>query len=146
MTRLFCIKEDSYGKPIAARLMRRAMCNQFAIDDEIQRLVATGKWTRVACLCADSPLLLQAAQWAADLLEVNPRYVIDPNALVCYIRSPNWNNPDVEFAHYEYQIKLIGSELHKEFASYRKVPMDEAERQFKLLQQRIGLNRGITHD
>ena len=141
MTRLFCIKEDVHGNPIAARLMGRAMCNQFVIDAEIKRLVETGKWTRVVCLCADSPLLLQAAQWAASLLKVNPRYVLNPSALVCYIWSPNWNNPDVELAHYEDHIKQIGEELHTEFASYRNVPMDEAERRFKLLQQWIGLKR-----
>ena len=141
MTRLFCIKEDTYGKPIAARLMGRAVRYQFAIDAEIKRLVETGKWTRVACLCADSPLLLQAAQWAADLLKVNPRYVLEPNTLVCYIWSPNWNNPDVELAHYEDQIKCIGAELHTEFSSDRNVPMDEAVRRFKLLQQWIGLKR-----
>ena len=139
MTRLFCIKEDVHGNPIDARLMGRAMCNQFAIDAEIKRLVSTGKWTRVVCLCTDSPLLLQAAQWAASLLKVNPRYVLNPSALVFYIWSPNWNNPDVEFAHYEDQIKCIGAELHTEFASYRNVPMGEAERRFKLLQQWIGL-------
>ena len=139
MTRLFCIEEDVNGKPVGARLMRRAMCNQFAIEAEIKRLVATGKWTRVVCLCADSPLLLQAARWAASLLKVNPRYVLDPNALVFYLRSPNWNDPDVEYAHYESQIKSIGAELHTEFASYRNVPMDEAERRFKLLQRWIGL-------
>lgn len=139
MTRLFCIQEDVHGNPIAARLMGRAMCNQFAIDAEIKRLVETGKWTRVVCLCADSPLLLQAAQWAASLLKVNPRYVLNPSALVCYLWSPNWNNPDVECAHYESQIKSIGAELHTEFASYRNVPMDEAERRFRVLQQWIGL-------
>lgn len=137
MTRLFCIKEDVHGNPIAARLIGRAMCNQFAIDAEIKRLVETGKWTRVVCV--DSPLLIQAAQWAAALLKVNPRYVLEPYALVCYIRSPNWNSPDVELAHYEDQIKFIGAELHTEFASYRNVPMDEAERRFKLLQKWIGL-------
>ena len=139
MTRLFCIKENVNGEPIAARLMRRAMRNQLAIDAEIKRLVSTGKWTRVVCLCTDSPLLLQAAQWAASLLKVNPRYVLNPRAIVCYICSPNWNNPDVELAHYEDQIKCIGAELHTEFSSYRNVSMDEAERRFKLLQQWIGL-------
>ena len=139
MTRLFCIREDVHGKPIAARLMRRVMRNQLAIEAEIKRTAETGKWTRVVCLCADSPLLLQAAKWAADLLNVNPRYVLEPNALVSYVRSPNWNDPDVECAHYEETVKCYGNELRTEFASYRNVPIDEAERRFELLQQWIGL-------
>lgn len=139
MTRLFCIKEDAYGKPVAARLMRRAMRNQLAIDAEIKRLVSTGKWTRVVCLCTDSRLLIQAAKWAASLLSVNPRYVLDPSVLVRYIRGPNWNDPDVEYAHYEYEIKYIGAELYEEFASYRNIPPIAAESRFRVLQQEIGL-------
>lgn len=115
------------------------MRNQLAIDAEIKRLVSTGKWTRVVCLCTDSRLSIQAAKWAASLLNVNPRYVLDPISLVSYIRGPNWNDPGAEYAHYEDVIKYIGAELYEEFASYRDVPMDEAERRFKLLQQCIGL-------
>ncbi len=115
------------------------MRNQLAIDAEIKRLLSTGRWTRVVCLCTDSRLLIQAAKWAASLLSVNPRYVLDPSAIVSYIRGPNWNDPDVGCAYYECEIKYIGAELHEEFASYRDIPMDEAARRFRVLQQAIGL-------
>lgn len=103
------------------------------------KLTDSDKWTRVVWICSDIRLHIQAAKWAASLIGVNPRYVLEPDALVNYIRGPNWNDPEPEMAHYEGQIRSTGEELWHEFSSYRGVSVDEAERRFRLLMAEIGI-------
>lgn len=138
MTRIYCIREEG-GKPVAAKLMKRAYVNHWSIISMQTKLVTSGKWTRTVPLCADIPLRLQAARWAASLIGVNPRYVLAPDALVHYVRGPNWNDPEVGCAHYEERVKSIGQELWHEFSSYRGCTVDEAERRFRLLMSDIGM-------
>lgn len=138
MMKLYCIREEG-GKPVAAELMKRTYVNHWSIVSAQTKLVDSGKWTRVEQLCADVPLRLQAARWAASLIGVNPRYVLEPDAIVGYVRGPNWNDPEPEMAHYEGQIRSVGEELWHEFSSYRGVSVDEAERRFRLLMEEIGM-------
>ena len=56
-------------------------------------------------------LLGQFKKWAEDLLKVNPSYVTDPEKLRWYVRSPNWDHYDVEYAHYKERIQMYGPEL-----------------------------------
>ena len=138
MTKLYCIREED-GKPVAAKLMKRIYGNHRSIVSAQTKLIDSGKWTRVEQLCTDVPLRLQAARWAASLISVNPRYVLDPKALVWYVRGPNWNDPAVACAHYEERIRSIGERLWHEFSSYRGCTIDEAERRFRLLMEEIGM-------
>lgn len=138
MIRLFCIREDN-GRPVAARLMGRAFVDSEKAEAEVQRLLGTRKWTKVAWVEAGIPLYLQAAQWAASLIRVNPRYVLEPSALWYYIKGPNWNDPEVACAHYETQIQAIGFELWQEFSGYRGVPLEEAVRRMAWLLRQIGI-------
>lgn len=59
----------------------------------------------------DKELLRQFKSWAKGLLKVNPSYVIDPAKLRSYVRGPNWDAPDCEYAHYKTRIRLYGKEL-----------------------------------
>ena len=81
----------------------------------------------------DSPLLKQYKRWAKDLLNVNPRYVIDPNSIVWYIKGPNWSDPGVEYAHYRFQISLYGDDLLKEFERIRVLQDKEAVAEYSKL-------------
>lgn len=139
MTLLFCIKEDSSGVPVRARLKKRRLTNLFAIEAEVRRLTEEKGWTRVEQVCADLPLQTQFAQWTTTLLSVNPRYVLCPDSLVHYVRGPNWNEPHPDYAHYEERIKAIGNELWHEFSSYRGASADEAVRRFTWLLYAVGL-------
>lgn len=138
MIRLFCLREDN-GRPVAARLMGRAFTDSAKVEAEVRRLLNTGRWTKVACVEAGIPLYLQAAQWAASLLKVNPRYVLEPSALWYYLKGPNWNDPGVDYAHYEEYAKAIGTDLWMEFSGYRGVPLEEAVRRIAWLLRQIGI-------
>ncbi len=87
----------------------------------------------------DSPLLKQYKRWAKYLLKVNPRYVIDPNSIVWYIKGPNWSDPDVEYAHYRFHISLYGDELLKEFERIRALPDKEAVVEYSKLKDMAGI-------
>lgn len=137
MIRLFCIREDN-GRPAAGKLMRRKFSTPAVAADWASRFRARG-WTRVVHLDADDGLAVQFAHWASSLLGVNPRYVLEPSALIGYVRGPNWNEPDVEYAHYEQRVKGYGDELWHEFASYRSIPDDEAVRRYTALLEKTGL-------
>lgn len=139
MTMLFCIKDGPSGDPVAARLYGRRFSNLFAINEESERLMKTGKWSRIVQICADLPLQVQFAKWASSLLSVNQRYVLDPVAFNNYIRGCNWNHPCPDYAHYEDRVKAVGAELWHEFSAYRCVPFDEAIRRMGLLLSAVGL-------
>lgn len=139
MTRLFCIKEDSSGVPVKARLTKRRLTNLCAVEAEVRRLTEKKGWTRVEQVCADIPLQVQFAQWATTLLGVNPRYVLCPDSLVRYVRGPNWSDPGIDYAHYEEYVKAIGNELWHEFSSYRGTSVEEAARRFTRLLDAVGL-------
>lgn len=87
----------------------------------------------------DSPLLKQYKRWAKYLLRVNPMYVIDPNLIVCYIKGPNWNDPDVEYAHYRFTISLYGDELLKEFERIRSLPYEVGLVEYSKLKDMAGI-------
>lgn len=59
----------------------------------------------------DRPLLRQFKRWARGLLRVNPDYVQDPKRLRDYIRGPNWDDPDLTYAHYRLTVAVYGKEL-----------------------------------
>jgi len=88
---------------------------------------------------SDSPLMRQYKKWAKDLLKVNPRYVTDPRSLVQYIKGPNWDNPDVEYAYYRTTINLYGDELLDKFEYIRSLPDKEAEDEYAALMRIAGI-------
>lgn len=72
------------------------------------------------------PLLVQFREWAKSLLKVNPDYVKDPGCLIPYIKGPNWDAPDVEYAHYKHMISLYGNELLELFERLRTLEYHDA--------------------
>lgn len=59
----------------------------------------------------DSLLLKQFKRWAGSLMKANPDYVTDPERLRDYVRGPNWNDPDLTYAHYMLTVAGYGKEL-----------------------------------
>lgn len=67
----------------------------------------------------DNKLLNQFKRWAKSLLKVNSDYVKTGKRLLDYIKGPNWDAPDVEYAHYRGHIEIYGEELLKFFEDLR---------------------------
>ncbi len=88
---------------------------------------------------SDSPLMQQYKEWAKDLLKVNPRYVVNPSAIVWYIKGPNWNEPGVEYAHYMMSVSLYGDELLEKFEHIRSLPDEEAKAEYAELMKAAGI-------
>lgn len=86
-------------------------------------------------------LLKQFKKWAKCLLKVNPDYVKDPDRLLPYLRGPNWDDPDIEFAQYKQTVRLYGEELLSEFERLRSMPHDDAVKEYLALLNDIGLGK-----
>ena len=84
-------------------------------------------------------LLKQFKKWAKSLLKVNPDYVKDPERLLPYLRGPNWDAPDVEYAHYRQTVRLYGDELLAEFERLREMPHEDAVKEYQALLNDSGL-------
>lgn len=82
---------------------------------------------------SDSPVLRQFKRWARHLLGVNPGYVKNPKRLQCYIQGPNWDESDIEYAHYRSTISMYGNELLGMFERMRAAKYGEG------LEEYIGL-------
>ena len=89
---------------------------------------------------SDSPLMRQYKQWAKSLLKVNPRYVTNPGDIVWYIKGPNWNDPEVDYAHYRFTVSLYGDELLEEFERIRALPIEEAKAAYQRLRDAAGIS------
>ncbi len=87
----------------------------------------------------DSPLMRQYKRWAKSLLKVNPYYVTNPKDIVWYIKGPNWDDPDVEYAHYRLTVSLYGNELLNEFERIRSLPDEEAWSAYEELMKAAGI-------
>ena len=88
---------------------------------------------------SDSPLMRQYKEWAKHLLKVNPSYVVNPDDIVWYIKGPNWNDPDMEYAHYRSTIRLYGCELLEKFEHIRSLPNDQAKGEYGALMKMAGI-------
>lgn len=75
----------------------------------------------------------QFRRWARALLKVNPEYVTEPLAIVSYLRGPNWDDPDPEYAHYRYTVECYGKELLEEFEAIRLLPLAEGAERYRAL-------------
>lgn len=84
-------------------------------------------------------LLKQFKKWAKSLMKVNPVYVTDPEWLLPYLRGPNWDDPDVEYAHYRNIVSSYGQELLEEFERLRKMPHEDAVKEYMALLNDSGL-------
>ena len=86
-------------------------------------------------------LLKQFKKWAKSLMKVNPDYVTDPERLLPYLRGPNWDAPDVEYAHYRDTVSSYGQELLEEFERLREMPHEDAVKEYQALLNDIGLGK-----
>ena len=88
-----------------------------------------------------SPMLLKRfKRWAKYLLNVNPKYVTDPGRLIPYLKGPNWDDPDMEYAHYRSTIRACyGDELCDFFEKLRGLPDDEAAAEYLSLLRDSGV-------
>lgn len=77
------------------------------------------------------PLSVQLREWAKSLMKVNPDYVTDPGRLIPYIKGPNWDDPDIEYAHYRNTISLYGKELLEFFENIRSIPDQYAQAEYR---------------
>lgn len=84
-------------------------------------------------------LLKQFRKWAKVLLKVNPDYVTDPDRILPYLRGPNWDNPDMEYARYRMTVSLYGHELLTEFERLREMPHEDAVKEYMALLNDSGL-------
>lgn len=84
----------------------------------------------------------QFRRWAKPLLRVNPEYVTDPERLLPYLRGPNWDAPDVEYAHYRGTVSSYGQELLEEFEKLREMPHEDAVKEYMILLNYSGLGKG----
>jgi len=81
----------------------------------------------------------QYARLAYALLKVNPDYVTDPANFITYIKGPNWDEPDCNFAHYAMTVKLYGEELFDLLSHIRILPYEEAVADMTDLVKAIGI-------
>ncbi len=84
-------------------------------------------------------LLKQFKKWAKSLMKVNPDYVTDPERLLPYLRGPNWDAPDVEYAHYRDTVSFYGQELLEEFERLRSASIEEAKAEYRSLLKAAGI-------
>lgn len=84
-------------------------------------------------------LLKQFKKWAKSLMKVNPVYVTDPEWLLPYLRGPNWDDPDVEYAHYRDIVSSYGQELLEEFERLRSASIEEAKAEYRSLLKAAGI-------
>lgn len=82
----------------------------------------------------------QFRRWAKDLSKVNPDYVTDPDRLVPYVRGPNWNHPNPDYAHYRDTVKDYGGELLAEFERLRECTIDDGLARYRGLLARCGFD------
>ena len=74
-----------------------------------------------------------------DEKELTLYYVTNPKDIVWYIKGPNWDDPDVEYAHYRLTVSLYGNELLKEFERIRSLPDEEAWSAYVELMKAAGI-------
>ena len=86
-----------------------------------------------------SKLMAQYKKWARQLLKVNPDYVTEPYRIVGYIKGPNWDDPEPEYAHYRDFIRAYGPELLEEFEAIRALPRNEARERYRKLFSESGI-------
>jgi len=84
-------------------------------------------------------LMKQFKRWSKKLLVVNPSYVKDPKRLRWYLRSPNWDASDVEYAHYGMFIRACYPELYPVFVRMRKTTDDKGLEEYRSLLREAGI-------
>ena len=87
----------------------------------------------------DKNLLKQFKDWAKSLLKVNPGYVKNPHDLRWYVRGPNWDAPDCEYAHYKIRIRMYGDELLGMFERLRAGTGEEGLEEYRSLLKAAGI-------
>lgn len=87
----------------------------------------------------DGPLLKQFKRWARSLMKVNPEYVKNPTLLQGYVKGPNWDNPDCEYAHYGEFVRGYGQELYGMMMRLRESPMGTGIEEYRSLLKESGI-------
>lgn len=84
-------------------------------------------------------LLKQFKRWAKSLLKANPDYVRDPERLRGYVKGPNWDHPDPEYAHYRDDVAFYGPELLGMFERLRAGNGEEGLAEYRALLNAAGI-------
>lgn len=84
-------------------------------------------------------LLKQFRKWAFRLLKVNPDYVQDPRRLRDYVKGPNWNAYECEYAHFRDTVSFYGEELLDMFERLRAGEGEEGLEEYRALLNAAGI-------
>ena len=84
-------------------------------------------------------LLNQFRKRAFRLLKVNPDYVQDPRRLRDYVKGPNWNACECEYAHFRDTISFYGEELLDMFERLRAGEGEEGLEEYRALLNAAGI-------
>lgn len=86
-----------------------------------------------------TPLQKQFKAWSKKLMDVNPGYVRDVKRLRSYLKSPNWDDPEVEYAHYREFVAYCYPELLPVFERLRESDGDEGLDEYRGLLRDAGI-------
>lgn len=95
-------------------------------------------------LKVDKKLLKQFKEWARHLLKCNPGYVRNPYDLRAYVRGPNWDAADYEYAHYRECIKMYGPELIGMFERLRNGHGEDGLSEYRSLLKAANIKEDMT--
>ena len=91
----------------------------------------------------EKKLLAQFKKWAKNLLKVNPGYVKNPARLRNYVKGPNWDDPDIEYAHYRDLIVQYGQELLGMFERLRSGSGSKGLAEYRSLLRASGIEEDV---
>lgn len=120
------ISKDSFGYVTLKALSREYKTTESAMAEVTRRQAkdsnAVGK-----LYDADDRVACQYSKYAAYLLSVNPSYILCPERMIGYIKTPNWNggvgvqNGSLAgYADLEMTLKCYGKEITEFFGELRK--------------------------
>ena len=89
-----------------------------------------------------TPLQKQFKAWSKTLMDVNPGYVQNVKLLRSYLKSPNWDDPGFEYAHYREFVAGCYPELLPVFERLRESKGDDGLDEYLGLLRDAGIKEG----